>query len=47
MSSKTTALSETPGAEELRKELAASYRIRTITPTLEDVFIRSVEGEDR
>jgi ABC-2 type transport system ATP-binding protein len=41
------ALSETPGAEELRKELAASYRIRTITPTLEDVFIRSVEGEDR
>jgi ABC-2 type transport system ATP-binding protein len=41
------ALSETPGAEKLRKELAASYRIRTITPTLEDVFIRSVEGEER
>ena len=41
------ALRNTPTAEVLRSTLAESYRIRAITPTLEDVFIRSVEGDDR
>jgi len=41
------ALRKSPGADQLRRDLAQDYHIRTITPTLEDVFIRSVEGENR
>jgi ABC-2 type transport system ATP-binding protein len=39
------ALHESAAAEKLRRELARSYQLRTIAPTLEDVFIRVVEGE--
>ncbi len=35
------------GAAALRRALAADFRVQPITPTLEDVFIRTVEGEKR
>ena len=35
------------GAAALRRELAADFRVQPITPTLEDVFIRAVEGDNR
>jgi ABC-2 type transport system ATP-binding protein len=41
------ALRATPGGAKLRRELAGTFRLRPITPTLEDVFIRTVEGEGR
>jgi ABC-2 type transport system ATP-binding protein len=41
------ALRATPGGAGLRRELAGTFRMRAITPTLEDVFIRAVEGEGR
>jgi len=39
------AFRSTRGGEVLRRELGQSFSVRPITPTLEDVFIRSVEGE--
>jgi ABC-2 type transport system ATP-binding protein len=41
------ALRASPGGTGLRRELAETFRMRAITPTLEDVFIRAVEGEGR
>jgi ABC-2 type transport system ATP-binding protein len=35
------------GADALRQELSQTFHVRAITPTLEDVFIRTVEGEGR
>ncbi|MFL6648706.1 MAG: ATP-binding cassette domain-containing protein [Sulfurifustaceae bacterium] len=34
-------------ADELREELARDFEVREIAPTLEDVFIRTVEGKAR
>jgi len=41
------ALRSTAAAGKLRRELEQNYQLRIITPTLEDVFIRVVEGEGR
>jgi ABC-2 type transport system ATP-binding protein len=41
------ALRRTRGGAALRRELADDFRIQPIMPTLEDVFIRTVEGEQR
>jgi ABC-2 type transport system ATP-binding protein len=41
------ALRKTVGGENLRRELASRFRVQAISPTLEDVFIRTVEGERR
>lgn len=36
-----------PAGEELRRELETGFRVTRIAPTLEDVFLRTVEGADR
>ncbi len=41
------ALRDGHGAAALRRELAAAFRVQPITPTLEDVFLCTVEGEQR
>ena len=37
---------DTPAAAQLRSRLAADFQLREIAPTLEDVFIRVVEGAE-